>query len=46
MLFTSFDNHLMMALHQPNGRGKERLHLFRMIDNGESLEVDKEENLR
>ncbi len=42
MLFTSFDGRLMMALHQPNTGGKERLHLYDVADNGETLEIAKE----
>ena len=42
MLFRSFDGRLMMALHQPNSRGKERLHLFEVADNGQSLEIKDE----
>jgi len=42
MIFRSFDERLMMALHQPNSRGKERLHLFDMADNGQTLEIEGE----
>jgi GH43 family beta-xylosidase len=41
MIFKSFDGHLMLALHQPNARGKERLHLFHVVDNGQTLEVSE-----
>lgn len=39
MLFQAFDGRLMMALHQPNNRGKERLHLFEVADTGQTLEI-------
>ena len=42
MLFRSFDGRLMMALHQPNSRGKERLHLFEVLDNGQTMEIEEE----
>lgn len=42
MLFRSFDGDLMMALHQPNSGGKERLHLFHVVDTGQTLEVKEE----
>ena len=42
MLFRSFDGRLMMALHQPNTGGKERLHLYDVTDNGETLEIAEE----
>ena len=42
MIFPSFDGHLILALHQPNTRGKERLHLFRVIDTGQTLEIKQE----
>jgi len=42
MLFESFAGDLLLALHQPNREGKERLHLFRINDNGETLEIEKE----
>jgi GH43 family beta-xylosidase len=45
MLFRSFDGRLMMALHQPNSGGKERLHLFEVADNGETLEIKEEVTL-
>ncbi|MCG8308420.1 MAG: glycoside hydrolase family 43 protein [Cytophagales bacterium] len=42
MLFKTFEDKLMLALHQPNGpRGKERLKLFEIIDTGETLKVAK-----
>ena len=46
MLFESFDNRLMMALHQPNSGGTERLHLFEVIDDGETLAIKEEVELR
>jgi Glycosyl hydrolases family 43 len=42
MLFESLDGRLLMALHQPNTRGKERLHLFELEDTGDSLVVKSE----
>ena len=40
MIFKTFENKLMLALHQPNSpREKERLKLFELIDTGNSLEV-------
>jgi GH43 family beta-xylosidase len=39
MLFRAFDGRLLMSLHQPNGGGKERLHLFEITDTGETLQV-------
>jgi len=44
MLFKTFDNHLMMAIHQPNTGGREKLHLFGVIDNGDTLTIDEEAN--
>ncbi len=41
MIFRSFDGRLVMALHQPNS-GEERLHLFEVVDNGQTLEIKKE----
>jgi GH43 family beta-xylosidase len=40
MLFQTFDGHLLMALHQPNGGAVERLHLYNVTDNGEGLEIN------
>ncbi len=42
MLFRSFGGRLLMALHQPNTRGQERLHLFEVRDDGDTLEVTTE----
>lgn len=42
MLFRAFDGRLMMALHQPNSGAKERLHLFEVADNGQTLEIQGE----
>lgn len=42
MLFRAFDGRLLMALHQPNTRGEERLHLFGVRDDGDTLEVMEE----
>ena len=42
MIFRAFDGRLLLALHQPNGGGRERLHLFEIRDTGESLEVGPE----
>jgi hypothetical protein len=45
MIFTSFEGKLHLALHQPNERGKERLHLFEVLDSENRLEIGKEINL-
>ena len=45
MIFQSFDGRLMMALHQPNTRARERLHLFEVDDTGQTLEVKGEVTL-
>ena len=42
MLFKSFEGRLLMALHQPNGGGRERLHLFEIADDGETLAIKSE----
>ena len=42
MIFRSFDGRLTMALHQPNIRGKERLHLFEVVDDGQTLKIERE----
>lgn len=44
MFFETFDGRLLMTLHQPNGGKKERLHLFEVIDNGETLDIMEEVN--
>ena len=46
MIFKSFDHRLMIALHQPNSIGKERLHLFEVTDNGEKLKINREVDLK
>ncbi|MCF7849931.1 MAG: glycoside hydrolase family 43 protein [Kiritimatiellales bacterium] len=45
MIFKTFDGRLLMTLHQPNSSGKERLHLFELIDNGDTLIMGKEVEL-
>lgn len=45
MLFKSLDGRLLMALHQPNRAGRERLHLFEITDDGEGLAIKNEVNL-
>ncbi len=45
MTFNTFDGRLLMALHQPNSRGRERLHLFELADDGETLRLKAEVNL-
>lgn len=45
MFFKTFDGRLLMAIHQPNRRD-ERLHLFQITDNGKTLDIEKEVNLR
>ena len=42
MLFRSLNGELLMALHQPNTPGKQRLHLFRAEDTGNTLAVKNE----
>ena len=42
MIFRSFDDRLLMALHQPNSYGRERLHLFEISDEGETLKLKAE----
>jgi len=42
MLFRSFDGRLIMALHQPNQRERERLHLYTVVDNGKTLDIGEE----
>ena len=42
MLFRTFEGDLLMALHQPNTNGKERLHLYKVKDTGETLVVGDE----
>jgi hypothetical protein len=39
MLFTTFEGQLMMALHSPNEGPEQRIHLFEMEDNGETLRI-------
>ncbi len=45
MIFRTFEDSLMLALHQPNTNGKERLHLFYLTDNGKDLVVSGEAEL-
>jgi len=45
MIFSSFDGQLMMALHQPNNSPGERLHLFQIIDSGETMDIISEVDL-
>jgi len=40
MLFRSFEGDLLLALHQPNDGGRERMRLLRVTDAGETLEVE------
>ena len=37
MIFESFSGELLLALHQPNTRSKERLQLFEVREEGDSL---------
>ncbi len=46
MIFKALDGRLIMALHQPNSGDKERLHLFTITDNGETLVVGNEIDLK
>lgn len=39
MIFTALDGRLLLALHQPNSRGMERLHLFELEDTGTTLRL-------
>jgi len=42
MIFETFEGDLLLSLHQPNSGGRERLHLFEVTDDGETLSVGKE----
>ncbi len=42
MIFKSFDGDLLMALHQPNRSPMERLRLFRIVEQDETLEVKEQ----
>lgn len=42
MIFRAFNGDLILALHQPNTNGKERLHLFKIIDKEKTLTIEKE----
>ena len=42
MLFRALDGRLMLALHQPNSGAAERLHLFEVVDDGQSLAIREE----
>lgn len=45
MIFRSFDGTLRLALHQPNGgAGKERLHTFELLDDGQTLRCRERED--
>ena len=46
MLFRAFDGRLLLSLHQPNSREKERLHLFEVNDTGETLAIEREVALK
>ena len=46
MIFSSFDGQLLMTLHQPNNSPGERLHLFQIIDSGETMDIIKEVDLK
>ena len=37
VLFRTFEGDLLMALHQPDTNGKERLHLYKVKDTGEAF---------
>jgi len=39
MIFESFGGQLLMALHQPNTEGAERLRLYRVTDSGDILRI-------
>ena len=42
MVFRSFDGTEYVSVHQPNSGGRERLHLFRLLDDGTSLNMGEE----
>ncbi len=46
MLFRSFDGRLLMPLHQPNTSPDERLHVFEVIDHGDTLTFGEEIDVR
>jgi len=39
MIFTDFGGRLLLALHQPNTGPLERLHLFELADDGQTLRL-------
>ena len=39
MICRSFDGTLMLSLHQPNGRSRERARLFELEDTGETIRI-------
>ena len=43
MIFKTFDDRLMLVLHQPNSSPKERARLFELEDTGDSLRLEKDE---
>ncbi len=45
MIFSSFDDQLMMALHQPNSSPGERLHLFQITESGDTMDIKNEVDL-
>lgn len=42
MIFRSFDERLMLALHHPNGGGRERLRLYELSDDGHPPGIKEE----
>ncbi|MDO5567040.1 MAG: glycoside hydrolase family 43 protein [Planctomycetia bacterium] len=39
MFFNTLDGKMMMAIHRPNTRGKERLQLVELVDDGKTLKI-------
>ncbi|MEM9894971.1 MAG: glycoside hydrolase family 43 protein [Bacteroidota bacterium] len=42
MIFKTFENQLVIALHQPNKSPNERMQLYKLKDTGEALKLDGE----
>lgn len=42
MIFKTFDDRLMLVLHQPNSGEKERAHFFELEDTGDRLRLRQE----
>ena len=42
MIFRTFDGQLALVLHQPNSGGRERAHIYKLEDTGNSLRLGEE----